>query len=245
MTTCKNCNHPFEGPYCNHCRQAAATARITWKEVFVQLRRATVDVDSGFLFTARELFLRPGTTIQHYLDGKRVNYANPFFYVLLLAGFGSILFLTFDVPLPVRSIHLESIERTSPFMAEKYFIIVGLFIISIMSLTDWILHRGVTYNFSEIVVANTFQAGQVLVITILIFPLLYLQDHYFPPSTALLDIRQALKLVIFYYFVQVRYQLFSPLSQRKVLLLMTILVQVVSIILLYEFVIAGIIVRMM
>jgi hypothetical protein len=245
MTTCKNCSHTFEGKYCNHCRQEAATARITWHEVARQLRHATVDVDRGFFFTAQQLFRKPGETIRDYLEGKRVNYSNPFFYVLLLAGFTSLLFLTFDVPLPVRSINLEHLEKMNALVAQKYFILVGTVVMAMLTLGDWLLHRRVGYNVAEITVANAFQAGQLLVITVALFPIIYVQDLYFPPVNAWLDVRQLLKLGVFIYLVAVRRTLYFLNGRPSTLQLIRIVLQITLTILFYELVVAKIIMKVM
>ncbi len=244
MTTCKNCNHHFEGNYCNQCRQSVHVDRITWAEVAQQVRHATVDIDRGYIYTVWELFVRPGQTIRNYLEGKRVNYANPFFYVLLTAGFASLLFLSFDVPLPVRSINLENIERMSPLAAQKYFIMVGLCVMGLLTLGDWLLQRKGPYNVAEMVVANSFQAGQGLVITVLMFPLIYLQDHFAPATSTWTDVRFLLKIFIFVYLVTVRYQLFSVNARSKFVSLALILIQVIAAIVIYELEIARLIMVM-
>ncbi|MBL7851640.1 MAG: DUF3667 domain-containing protein [Cyclobacteriaceae bacterium] len=244
MTTCKNCGHTFEGKYCNQCRQEATTTRITWSEVVRQLRHATVDVDRGFFFTVQQLFRQPGVMIREYLEGKRVNYSNPFFYVLLMAGFTSLLFLSFDVPLPVRSISLEHIEKMSPLVAQKYFILVGLVVMGMLTGGDLLLHRRAGFNVAEITVASAFQAGQLLVITVMLFPIIYLQDHYFPPANSWLDVRQLLKLGVFVYLVVVRKQLYAVDGRPPALQLIRILAQIIITIAFYEVVVARLIMKM-
>jgi hypothetical protein len=245
MITCKNCGHTFEGNYCNQCRQEAATARITWTEVARQLRHATVDVDRGFLFTVQQLFRQPGGAIREYLEGKRVNYSNPFFFVLLMAGFTSLLFLSFDLPLPVRSINLEHIERMNPLVAQKYFILVGLVFMVMLTVGDWLFYRRVGYNLAEMAVANTFQAGQLLVITVLMFPVIYLQDHYFPPSYSWLDVRQLLKLLASVYLLAVRKNLYYLEDRKPSFQLSIVVLQIVLTIVFYELVVAKLIMKAM
>ena len=238
---CKNCGQPVEGKYCSHCRQDVQTERLTWKEIALQVRHATVDVDRGFFFTVREMFLRPGATLRNYLEGKRVNYSNPFFFVLLTAGFASLLFMTYDVPLPVQSMNLERIERLNPLVAQKYFVLVGTFFVTILSVSDWILYRNARLNAAEFLVVNSFQAGQVLVITLIFFPVLLIQDRYVDPVAINTGVRTLLKAIIFLYLVWVRWQLFAPsgTSWRRAVSV----AQVVALVLLYEFVLAGFIMR--
>jgi hypothetical protein len=241
MTTCKNCGYTFEGKYCSHCRQEAHTERLTLREIGRQIRNASVDVDRGLLFTIRELFLRPGVTLRNYLEGKRVNYSNPFFFVLLAAGFASLLFMTFDVSLPVQAINLERIERLSPLVAQKYFVLVGAFFMVMLSVSDGLLYRDSGLNAAELLAVNAFQAGQALVITLLFFPLLLIHDQYIEPTIVHSGIRTALKFTTFAYLVWVRWQLFSPSGpawKRGMSIL-----QIVSLVLLYEFILAEFIMK--
>lgn len=182
--------------------------------------------------------------IREYLEGKRVNYSNPFFYVLLMAGFTSLLFLSFDVPLPVRSISLEHIEKMSPLVAQKYFILVGLVVMGMLTGGDLLLHRRAGFNVAEITVASAFQAGQLLVITVMLFPIIYLQDHYFPPANSWLDVRQLLKLGVFVYLVVVRKQLYAVDGRPPALQLIRILAQIIITIAFYEVVVARLIMKM-
>jgi hypothetical protein len=241
MNTCKNCGHTVEGNYCSHCRQDVHTGRLTWKEIARQIRNATVDVDRGFFFTAREMFVRPGVTLRNYLEGKRVNYSNPFFFVLLTAGFASLLFMTFDVSLPVQSINLERIERVNPLVAQKYFVLVGIFFVTMLSVSDGLLYRKSTLNAAELLVVNAFQAGQVLVITLLFFPVLLVQDRLIDPGDITAGVRTLLKAITFGYLVWTRWQLFSPSGpawQRALSV-----AQIVALVFLYEYVLAGFIMR--
>lgn len=77
MTTCKNCNTEFEGKFCSECGQKAKTGRITIKQIFKDLRDHFIHFDQGFLFTIKELTLRPGHTVREYIDGKRVKHIKP------------------------------------------------------------------------------------------------------------------------------------------------------------------------
>jgi hypothetical protein len=76
-TVCKNCAHRFEGRHCCHCGQSAGTRRIMTSEILTEALFSVVEVDNGFLFTAKELCLRPGKAIGRYLGGQRVPYYAP------------------------------------------------------------------------------------------------------------------------------------------------------------------------
>ncbi|MBD0260900.1 MAG: DUF3667 domain-containing protein, partial [Cytophagales bacterium] len=88
---CKNCAHCLEGQYCCHCGQSAGTSRIMTEEVLKDALFSVVKVNRGFLFTAKELSLRPGKAVQGYLTGHRVNYYSPHKYLFFIGAITSFL----------------------------------------------------------------------------------------------------------------------------------------------------------
>lgn len=61
--TCKNCEHRFEGSFCNPCGQSAITLEINFKNTILELQVSLIQLDKVFFYTTRELLLRPGLTI--------------------------------------------------------------------------------------------------------------------------------------------------------------------------------------
>mgnify|MGYP000923766962 FL=1 len=57
--TCKNCNTDITDKYCARCGQKADTKRITWSQIVHFIPHALFHVNSGLLFTMKELFIRP------------------------------------------------------------------------------------------------------------------------------------------------------------------------------------------
>ena len=50
--------------------------------------------DNGVLYTAKQLFTRPGNSIREYIDGKRVRHFKPISLVILLATVYGFLYHT-------------------------------------------------------------------------------------------------------------------------------------------------------
>jgi len=80
---CKNCEQKFEGNYCNNCGQESNVGNISLKQTFNSILNGLFQLDRGFFFTIKELFLKPGGSIRHYIEGKRKKYYNPFSLIIL------------------------------------------------------------------------------------------------------------------------------------------------------------------
>lgn len=82
---CKNCDHKVEGNFCANCGQSAKVDRINFRNLLSELSNSISQLDKGFLFTLKELFVRPGQCVKDYLDGKRKNYIKPIAYAFTLS----------------------------------------------------------------------------------------------------------------------------------------------------------------
>jgi len=83
MIRCLNCGRMFESMYCPDCGQKRTVKRFNWKGVLRSVTNGLLSPESGFLYTVKELFLRPGPTTRHYLEGKRIRIFSPFPFMFL------------------------------------------------------------------------------------------------------------------------------------------------------------------
>jgi hypothetical protein len=81
---CANCGRRFVGTYCPNCGQEADPSRSS-TAVIGDFFREMVDVERGFSTTFVGLTLRPGETLNRYLEGVRVGQASPGRYLLVAA----------------------------------------------------------------------------------------------------------------------------------------------------------------
>jgi hypothetical protein len=207
--TCRNCGNRFEGNYCNICRQSAETHRITWKEIVHSIPHAMFHTDRGFIHTMVELAFRPGKPLRDYLDGKRIAHFNPFLYLILLGGLASLLFFSLHVKLPVKQIRMEAIEEMNSMLAHKYFALVGLVFILLLSTTDFIFYRNKGYLLPELIICNTFQVGQGILYTICLFPLFYFQPQIQSWLGQEIEFRLLLKAIFIAHLFFTRYQFYG------------------------------------
>jgi hypothetical protein len=96
---CKNCNHQFEGHFCNNCGQTANTHKMNFHFVWHDIQHGLLHFDKGILFSIKELFTRPGHSIREFIDGKRVSHFKPISLIIVLATVYGILYHYFHINL--------------------------------------------------------------------------------------------------------------------------------------------------
>lgn len=82
--TCLNCSHPLDlsDVYCSYCSQLNSTKQLSFSDFVGEFVNSIVSYDSRLRYTVADLLFRPGTITRHYVDGKRLKYANPFRFFL-------------------------------------------------------------------------------------------------------------------------------------------------------------------
>lgn len=177
LICCKNCNHHFEGRFCNFCGQKANTNRLTWKEVFHYIPHAVLHLDEGFFYTTKQLAIRPGYAIREYLNGKRKQHYNPFLMLVLLAGLSSYLYVHFHFQTIIASVRLDKLSVTNAIIADNFFAFRTLFFCLLCSMGDYIFFYEKRYTLPEIVVANVFMFCGVMVFQLIFIPLFFLSRY--------------------------------------------------------------------
>ncbi len=174
---CKNCTHAFEGLYCYHCGQPAATSRITVREILSDAIFSVVKINRGFLFTARELSLRPGRAIGNYIAGQRVTYYAPHKYLFFIGAVTSFLTSRYHSFSDQYTAAGSFDEGTHAFLraflayADAYATLINIVTIPVFALFSFLLFRRSGYNYAEHLVLNTYITSQQLLLFILWLPL--------------------------------------------------------------------------
>ena len=192
MKICKNCGHRFEGKFCSNCGQTVDTKRIDFHYLKHQIPHSFFHIDTGLLYTSKQLFLRPGHAIREYLEGKRVNHIKPLSFILILAGFYVLLCHWLHINLFHLSIESarDGIETEKAINIDEWFLThygwVTLATIPLYTIGTAMCFYKQGYNFVEYLVLNTFKAGQRLLIQILFLPFIFLLRHTLSVETILL-----------------------------------------------------------
>lgn len=82
---CRNCGHSIDGKFCKNCGQNSKVDRIDFRNLLNEISESIFQINKGFFYTLKELFIRPGSSLNEFLDGKRKNHFKPVAYVLTLS----------------------------------------------------------------------------------------------------------------------------------------------------------------
>lgn len=177
--TCKNCNNQFIGNFCNECGQKSDTQKLKVQNILTDLQNGLFAFHNGIIYTIKQLLTRPGHSIREYIEGKRVQHFKPFSFVIVCATAYGLLF-HFLVP---DSFHIESSADSENILSGylkvinwslDHFAYASLIIILSTTSASYIVFKKQSYNLAEHLVLNTYFRGLVLLISILIFTILYL-----------------------------------------------------------------------
>lgn len=178
-TTCLNCNTALTGKFCHECGQKADTHRITAKHFIMHdLVHGIWHIDKGIPYTLKQAAIRPGYAIKDYIKGKRVNFYNIFYLLLMVMAF--ILYLGVFLEKPGE--HNFAVKAT-------YLTFIPLY-----AGAGWLIFKRLKYNFFEHMVVAGMIVLCILMLVLLntLFELLqhgrfsYLEDvfsylYFIPP----------------------------------------------------------------
>jgi hypothetical protein len=161
---CKNCNSIFEGNYCNKCGQKAGEKRFTLSVLPGEFLHGFFHVHGGLIYTIKELFVRPGETLRGYISGRRVDYFNPFTFLVLISVVGAFVYKWAGIPDHLNENFLASGETIR--FTSKYFSYRMLLTIPVYAIICSIIYRSFKYNIAEHLIINTFLLSQSIVLLV-------------------------------------------------------------------------------
>ncbi|NOT73962.1 MAG: DUF3667 domain-containing protein [Cyclobacteriaceae bacterium] len=94
LHACRNCNAKVDGPYCSHCGQKVLKVPYTFKFIKDSII-GILDFDRGFLYTMKQLTVRPAYIIKEYLGGSTIRFTNPVKYLITVIGISLLLDLIY------------------------------------------------------------------------------------------------------------------------------------------------------
>lgn len=209
---CKNCGEKLTGNYCSNCGQKAKVDRINAKYIYSEIPETFFQIDRGFFFTIKELFLRPGNSIRGFLEGKRKDYIKPIAYVLVLSTLYALLAnlvsdTTFLGEVVLGMVEGGTTKESEPILtailqwiADHHAYSMVLFL-PFFSLASLLAFKRFNYNFFEHFVINAYLCGQQAIIYSFFVIIQYIgntENYYFPILPLVLSIGFA-----FWTFIQV------------------------------------------
>jgi hypothetical protein len=172
---CKNCSADIEHSYCPVCGQKKAENRLTFKYILQEFVHNYLGSDNGFWYTTQRLFLRPGHTVNEYLDGRRKPYLKPLQYYLI----GLTLYFIVTSVLHINPMDMgqtvssdlgmadtiESSSKAKKTLAQLNAIfnenlkVIFTLLIFISALAIKLAYWKSRYNFTEMIILNLYVYG--------------------------------------------------------------------------------------
>ena len=178
-TICKNCNHTFEGKYCNRCGQAANTPDLSLHYIWHDIQHGIFHFDNGIFYTIKQLLKRPGHSIREFINGKRIHHFKPLSLVVVLATFYGLLYhYLIDNPFGAEPINadgnlIQFYQKAIRWNLDHFAYTALLLVLTTTMASYWVFKKQ-GYNLAEHLVLNLYYRGLVLVVALLLFPVLFI-----------------------------------------------------------------------
>ncbi|KRA51593.1 DUF3667 domain-containing protein [Pseudoxanthomonas sp. Root630] len=91
---CINCGRAVADPqqkFCPACGQPTPAHRIDWHFLGHELEHSVFHMDRGFLYTLKQLMLRPGRLIRNYIEGRRAGVVKPVLLIMMTGAAATLM----------------------------------------------------------------------------------------------------------------------------------------------------------
>ena len=93
---CKNCTSEITQNFCANCGQSGQLQKIDGKYIINEIQQL-FNFEKGFFYTAKELLIRPGTSVKEYITENRNKHMKPVTYLILTSLLYSLVAGIFNV----------------------------------------------------------------------------------------------------------------------------------------------------
>lgn len=165
MKTCENCQTQISQNFCPNCGQAATLKRIDGHYIRHEIEHV-IHFEKGILYTVKELLIRPGKSIQHFISVDRNRLVKPIIFIVITSLIYTIInsffhieqgYMKFDEAKP------STIGTMMKWIQDHYGygnILMGVFIAWWLKL----FFRKYNFNFYEIIIMLCFTIGMGMLI---------------------------------------------------------------------------------
>ncbi len=186
--TCLNCGAPLSQEYCPACGQKRITGRLQLRQLAVDFIHNYFEVDRGFLFTTREMLLRPGLATNEFLAGRRKPFVKPvqFYLIMLTLYFLITELLGIDLAKLVQDFNKDVVLTDGARKASSdkllkdfnafFFQNIKIIFSILVFLTAWVLkivYRRSAYTFTELVVFTLYTYGITFLLSTVLTGMFY------------------------------------------------------------------------
>ena len=182
MIICLNCGGGGDQKYCPRCGQALQIERISINSLLHEVAHTFWHLEKGFLYTLKELAIKPGTTQRRYLSGIRRRYQKPFPLFAISVTFCA---------LALFFIYKNAPDQSDQFFYKHYFFMVQAAMLPFFALITYILFKSRNLYYAEALVMNVYLLGFTSVCIVPINALSFFLPNLF------IDLFEVIFLVIY------------------------------------------------
>ena len=194
---CKNCDNNIEGKFCSNCGQSDRVRKINVSYLINELSTTVFQLNHGFLYTVKKLFISPGNSILEFIRGGRKSYFKPIAYVLLLSTIYALIAnligektILGDGLAGWNNAYKEGVDTHKEMLYLNWFInnyaYTTLILLPLFSLASYLAFYKSKFNYFEHFVLNSYITGQQAIIySIFIVLKSIIGENYFTESLPL------------------------------------------------------------
>lgn len=191
MTNCNTCQTQISQNFCPNCGQAATLKRIDGHYIRHEIEHV-IHFEKGILYTVKELLIRPGKSIQHFISVDRNRLVKPIIFIVITSLIYTIINNFFHIEqgyMKIDEATPSTFGAMMKWIQDHYGygnILMGVFIAWWLKL----FFKKYNFNFYEIIIMLCFTIGMGM----LIFALFALIQGIFD-----IEVMQAAGIVGFVY----------------------------------------------
>lgn len=156
-----HCAEDGAGKYCQNCGQAYSVKRITLHGLLHEVFHFFSHLDKGFLFTLKELLLRPGHMQREYIAGFRVRHQKPFSMFFICASLAALDVYWTNILLE-KYYHVSQAAETDFF--HQYWVLLQIGLIPVYTLILYLFFKNSRYNYAEMGVLQLYSLAFLVLI---------------------------------------------------------------------------------
>lgn len=190
---CKNCGNSINENFCSYCGQRTSVSVINFSTIKDEFQDNIFQINRGFLFTIKELTVRPGHAIRDFINGKRKPFYKPLSFLLVtttiyiftayildiesfLANFLNSMLEGWNSAGSENEVALQSDEGIIGWLKTNQTYLVFC-LVPIYALSSFIIFIKNKYNYYEHLVLQIYITGQqFLIASVLTCILLFYKD---------------------------------------------------------------------
>jgi len=194
LSHCMNCGKPLNGLYCYKCGQKNLRKRLILKDLFRDFMHHVLELETPFLFTLRNLMIRPGEVCRAYVEGKRKSYISPLQYFIISLAVYLFIFYWLDINVVGTSSKMWGIDNANPYQQDIERIITQnmnllfFILIPILAFFSRLFFRKSGFNYTENLVLFFYVYAHLMFLTTLLMPIYLFDPDIFMNVSYLIDL---------------------------------------------------------